>query len=80
MGRSSPDYPGSEAHIAQTDVKPSTALLLCSGRIFCRLSKLYFFQATGQELYVQAKAVWASHAIFIMIIIIVVINQDNCWF
>lgn len=44
MGRSSPDYPGSEAQIAQTDVKPSAAILLCSGRIFCRPPKTAFFQ------------------------------------
>lgn len=64
MGRSSPDYPGSEAQIAQTDVKPSAAILLCSGRIFCRPPQNCIFPATGQEFYVQGKAARASRVIF----------------
>lgn len=63
MGRSSPDYPGSEAQIVHTDVKPSTALWLCGGRIFCCPSKLHFFPVTGQEFCAQGKAQRAPHVI-----------------
>lgn len=42
MGRSSPDYAGSERQIAQSDVKPGAALLRRSGRISRRRSKPHF--------------------------------------
>ena len=69
MGRSSPDYPGSEAQITQTDVKPRAALLLCFGRISCGLppSQNCVFPATGQGFYVQRKAARAPTCCFIMI-------------
>lgn len=42
MGRSSPDDPGSQRQIVQSDVEPGAALLRRSGRISPRRSKPHF--------------------------------------
>lgn len=48
---SPPDYPGSEAQVAWSDVEPSVLLLSLSGRVFTGAQEL-IFPPTGQGYFV----------------------------
>lgn len=58
MGRSSPDYPGSETQIAQSDVEPAAALLRRSGRIFRRCSKPHFSSDRSGIFLFRRRLLW----------------------
>lgn len=58
MGRSSPDYPGSERQIAQSDVEPGAALLRRSGRISPGRFKPHFSSDRSGILLFRGRLRW----------------------
>lgn len=58
MGRSSPDDPGSETQIAQSDVEPGAALLRRSGRISRRRSKPHFSSDRSGIFLFRGRLLW----------------------